>query len=181
MKGLIHDLLTYSMIGSRTSTFAEVDFNLVFERVIQSLGLIIQEKNALVTRGELPTAAGDEIQLFELLRNLVDNSLKFCHKTPHIAISAIEQPDHYLFSVRDNGFGINQKYADKIFLIFQRLAASHEYEGNGIGLAVSKRIVERHGGKIWFESKLGEGTTFYFSIAKNQKLSLFPTETQRTL
>lgn len=180
MKNLINDLMTYSMVGSRTSPFAEVDFNEVFEKVVQHLAFIIQEKKAVITHGQLPSVLGDESQLIQLLRNLVDNSLKFCNRTPHIHISAKEQPDEYLFSVRDNGIGIDQRYADKIFLIFQRLVARHEYEGTGIGLAVSKRIAERHGGNICFESKLGEGTTFYFTIAKNHEYQLFATETQET-
>jgi PAS domain S-box-containing protein len=181
MKNLINDLLTYSMVGSRTSPFTEVDFNHVFEKVVHHLAFIVQKKNAVITRGELPSVLGDESQLIQLLRNLVDNSLKFCNKTPAIHISAKEQPDVYLFSVRDNGIGINQKYAHKIFLIFQRLVARDEYEGTGIGLAVCKRIAERHGGKIWFESKLGEGTTFYFTIAKTHERQTFTTEAQRVL
>ncbi|HET6555827.1 MAG TPA: PAS domain S-box protein [Prolixibacteraceae bacterium] len=180
LKNLINDLMTYSMVGSRTLPFAEVDFNEVFEKVVQNLAFIIQEKNAVITHGPLPSVLGDESQLIQLLQNLVDNSLKFCKRTPHISISAKEEPEEYLFSVRDNGIGIDQKYADKIFLIFQRLVARHEYKGTGIGLAVSKRIAERHGGNICFESNVGEGTTFYFTIAKNHEHQLFATETQGT-
>lgn len=181
MKNLINDLLTYSRVGSRISPFTEVDFNQVFKKVVQNLAFIIEKKSAVITHRPLPSVLGDESQLFQLLRNLVDNSLKFCKKTPVIHISAKERPDDYLFSVRDNGIGIDQKYADKIFLIFQRLVAREEYEGTGIGLAVCKRIVERHGGEIWFESKEGEGTTFYFTIAKNHEYQLFNSENQRTL
>jgi two-component system, chemotaxis family, sensor kinase Cph1 len=119
----------------------------------------------------LPTVLGDETQLQHLMEDLIWNALKFCNTAPKIHISVKEEPSHYIFSVKDNGIGIEKQYSDKIFLIFQRLVDRHEYSGTGMGLAACKRIVERHGGKIWFESQLGEGTTFYFTIAKNISVS----------
>lgn len=168
MKALLHDLLIYSRAGTKALKFNSVDFNNIFDKVVYKYRLSIEEKNAEVTSDELPTVMGDEAQLQQLMLDLVWNSLKFCDTTPKIHISAKEEPGNYLFSVKDNGIGIEPQYADRIFLIFQRLANRHEYGGNGMGLAVCKRIVERHGGKIWFESQWGEGTTFYFTIAKNQ-------------
>jgi signal transduction histidine kinase len=171
MKGLINDLLTYSMIGKSSKTFSQVNCNIVFSKVIHKYANSIKGKNAAVTADALPLVLGDEGQLVQLLQNLVENALNFCNTAPVVHISAKEEPDYYLFSVKDNGIGIDQQYAERIFLIFQRLVNRQEYSGTGMGLAVCKRIVERHGGKIWFESKLGEGTTFYFTIAKNMSTS----------
>ena len=167
MNDLINDLLTYSRIGASPKTFSQVNFDNVISKVIRKNAISIKEQEAVITADALPSVWGDEGQLIQLLQHLVLNALKFCNTTPVVHISAKEEPDHYLYSVKDNGIGIEQQYADRIFLIFQRLANRHEYSGTGIGLAVCKRIVERHGGTIWFESQLGEGTTFYFTIAKN--------------
>jgi light-regulated signal transduction histidine kinase (bacteriophytochrome) len=166
MQGLINDLLNFSRIGTRGQKFSEVDFNLVMGRAISNLTMSIQEKNALIVNEELPSVVGDESQLIQLMQNLVGNALKFCKLSPRIQISAIEENSHYIFSVKDNGIGIEKQYYDKIFLIFQRLGSKEEYGGTGIGLAICKRIVERHGGKIWVESEYGEGTTFYFTLNK---------------
>lgn len=166
LKNLISDLLTYSIIGSSTTPFTEVDFNHVFSKVVNNLRHIIKEKNAHITRSDLPVVSGDENQLFQLLKNLVDNSLKFSAKEPLIHVSASEETDHFLFSVSDNGIGFDDKYGNKIFLIFQRLVNRREYAGTGIGLAICKRIVERHGGRIFFKSELNTGSIFYFTIPK---------------
>jgi len=166
MQILINDLLNYSRIGTKAKKLSEVDFNNVVNNAINNLRIRILDKNATVSYDTLPTMVGDESQMIQLFQNLVGNALKFCHTSPMVHISAKEEPDKFLFSVKDNGIGIEQEYAEKIFLIFQRLVPKGEYEGSGIGLAVCKRIVESHGGKIYFESKLGEGTTFYFTIPK---------------
>lgn len=166
MQMLIHDLLDYSRIGTKAQKLSMVDFNNVLCKAILNLEATIREKNAVVTYDVLPTITGDEGQLVQLFQNLVGNALKYCKGTPMVHISAKEEPDYFLFSVKDNGIGIEQQYAEKVFLIFQRLVAKGEYSGSGIGLAVCKRIVERHGGKIFFESQLGEGTTFYFTIPR---------------
>lgn len=168
MQGLINDLLNYSRIGTKGHKFAPVDFNQVMGKTISNLTISIQEKNALVINDTLPTVIGDEGQLVQLMQNLVGNALKFCKTSPRVIISTVEQDGHYLFSVKDNGIGIDKQYFDKIFLIFQRLVTKEEYSGTGIGLAICKRIVERHGGNIWIESEVGEGTTFYFTLLKNK-------------
>jgi PAS domain S-box-containing protein len=166
MQNLINDLLNFSRIGTRGQKFVEVDFNHVIGRTISNLTVSIKEKNALVVSDELPAVVGDENQLVQLMQNLIGNAIKFCKTSPRIHISAVEENNHYLFSVKDNGIGIEKNYFEKIFLIFQRLVPKEEYGGTGIGLAICKRIVERHGGKIWVESELDEGSTFYFTINK---------------
>ena len=164
MQVLINDLLDFSRVGTRGRKFSDVDFNRVLGRTISNLSISIQEKNALIVNDELPSVLGDESQLVHLMQNLVGNALKFCKTSPRVHISAIEQDDHYIFSVKDNGIGIEKNYFDKIFLIFQRLGSKEEYGGTGIGLAICKRIVERHGGKIWVESELGEGNNILLYI-----------------
>lgn len=168
MQGLINDLLNYSRIGTRGKQFGPVDFNNVMGKTLNNLSISIQEKNAFVVNDDLPAVFGDEGQLVQLMQNLVGNALKFSKTTPRVHISAIKQDGFYLFSVKDNGIGIENQYFDKIFLIFQRLVTKEEYKGTGIGLALCKRIVERHGGKIWVESQPGEGTTFYFTLLKEK-------------
>lgn len=166
MQVLINDLLSYSRISTRGQEFSEVDLNKVLRVTLDNLKTRIEEKNALITSDKLPRIYGDEGQLRQLIQNLVGNALKFCTTMPRIHVSAREETEHFLFSVKDNGIGIEAEYSDKIFLIFQRLVNKEEFEGSGIGLAICKRVVERHGGKIFFESKPGEGTTFYFTIPK---------------
>jgi chemotaxis family two-component system sensor kinase Cph1 len=166
MQVLINDLLNFSRIGTRGQQFTPVDLNHVLGKTISNLSVSIKEKNALITNDELPSVIGDENQLVQLMQNLVGNALKFCKTSPRIQISAVEKDDHYIFSVKDNGIGIGKEYFDKIFLIFQRLGSREEYGGTGIGLAICKRIVERHGGRIWVESEFGEGATFCFTLKK---------------
>ena len=167
MQILINDLLDYSRIGTRGKNFSQVDMHTVLGQVVSNLNLKIQEKNALVTNDELPEVFADEGQMVQLFQNLIGNALKFCKSSPRIHIDAKEENEHYLFSVRDNGIGIEEQYFDKIFQIFQRLHPRDEYGGTGIGLAICKRIIERHGGKIWVESKPGKGSRFYFTILKS--------------
>jgi PAS domain S-box-containing protein len=170
MQTLINDLLTFSRVQTRGKDFSNVDMYSVLGNVINYLQLRIQEKNALVTNDELPTVSADEGQMIQLLQNLVGNAIKFSGKMPVIHITSKEEKDYFIFSVKDNGIGIEPQYFDRIFQIFQRLHPKEEYSGTGIGLAICKRIVERHGGKIWVESELGLGTTFYFTILKNHIL-----------
>jgi len=174
MQNLIKDLLNYSRIGTRGKSFVDVDFNEIFNKTISNLKLSITEKNATVTCDDLPVIKGDEVQMVQLLQNLVGNALKFCDTTPIIHVSAVEGQTHYIFSVEDNGIGIEEQYFNKIFLIFQRLMPKDKYSGTGIGLAICKRIVERHGGKIWIKSEVGKGTTFYFSLIKNATIQSLP-------
>lgn len=168
MKTLISDLLDYSRLGTRGKPFAPVDMNKVVEIVLRDLSLTIMENQATFTLDPLPTIIADDMQMGQLLQNLIGNAIKFRgSKPPHIHISVTTQGNHYLFSVADNGIGIDPQYTDRIFAIFQRLHTIDEYPGTGIGLAVCKKIIERHNGQIWVESNLNEGTTMLFTIPKN--------------
>jgi light-regulated signal transduction histidine kinase (bacteriophytochrome) len=129
---------------------------------------LINEKKASVTSDPLPDIMADENQMVQLFQNLVSNGIKFCEGPPKIHISSGTEPENYIFSVSDNGIGIDQKYFSRIFRIFQRLGKRDEFEGTGIGLAICKNIVERHGGNIWLESEPDKGTTFYFSIPRRE-------------
>ncbi len=165
MKTLISDLLAYSRLGTRGKPFAAVDMNQVLANVLHDLSLSIEENEAELTFDTLPTIVGDDVQMSQLLQNLIGNALKFKGKAaPQIHISARQEEDDYLFSVADNGIGIDPQYIDRIFAIFQRLHTVEEYPGTGIGLAISKKIVERHNGRIWVESELDKGTTMHFTI-----------------
>jgi PAS domain S-box-containing protein len=166
MQLLINDLLEYSRIGTRGKAFTSVYMQNVLGKAIFNLHLKILEKNALVTNDDLPEIVADEGQMVQMMQNLIGNALKFCRDQPMIHISAIEKDDHFLFTVKDNGIGIESQYFNKIFQIFQRLHPRDEYGGTGIGLAICKRIAERHGGNIWVESRPGKGSTFYFTILK---------------
>jgi len=165
MKALINDLLAYSRIRTRARDFVPIDCETVLENVLQNLQIAIQETSAQITHTPLPTVLADRTQIEQLFQNLVGNALKFHGPlTPLVHIDARRRDGHWLFSVADNGIGIEPQYFERIFIIFQRLHTREEYAGTGIGLAVSKRIVERHGGRIWIESQPGQGTTFYFTI-----------------
>jgi chemotaxis family two-component system sensor kinase Cph1 len=139
---------------------------LILDQVIRNLKLSIQEKGAIITRQGMTTVVADEGQITQLLQNLIENSLRYSTKLPRIHISCEAIDGYYQFSIKDNGIGIEQQYLERIFKIFQRLHPKALYEGNGIGLAICKRIIERHKGKIWAESDPGNGSTFYFTIPK---------------
>ena len=167
MQRLINDLLTYSRISTRGKSLQPTDAHAVLGEAILNLQAAIEESGALVTNDDLPTVRADTSQLLQVFQNLIANAIKFQGDTPpRIHVSAQDQGGEWLFSVRDNGIGIDREYADRLFVIFQRLHTKQEYPGTGIGLAVCKRIVERHGGRIWFESELGKGATFFFTISK---------------
>jgi len=170
MKNLIDDLLIFSRIGSRGKPFKLIEMNIVLEIVLNNLGQLINETSSVVTSDPLPVIKADEIQMIQLLQNLITNAIKFRgEKTPIIHVTAEINADMWVFSIQDNGIGIDSKFFDKIFIIFQRLHKKNEYEGTGIGLAVCKKIVQRHNGKIWVESELGKGSTFHFSIKKGNQ------------
>ena len=172
MQDLINDLLEFSRISTRGKPFEPVDCSSVLGKVRKNLLTSIDRTLSLITNDDLPIIMADEHQLIRLFQNLIDNSIKFRGDTPpHIYISAKDMNNEWLFSFRDNGIGIAPEFNERIFIIFQRLHDRDEYPGTGIGLAVSKRIVERHGGKIWYESELGKGTTFYFTIPKRESKS----------
>ena len=166
MQKLINDLLDYTRISSRGKNFEQVDSSYILGHVISNLQLLISENTALITNDDLPNIRADESQILIVFQNLIGNAIKFNKKTelPKIHISCKKKNNLYEFSVRDNGIGMEMQYHERVFTIFQRLHSVKDYPGTGIGLSICKRIIERHGGTIWFESKINEGTTFYFTI-----------------
>ena len=165
MHNLIDALLAYSRVGTRGKDPVETDCEEVFEAALSNLRLAIEECAAEVTHDPLPRVLSDDTQMIQLFQNLIGNALKFRgDKTPRVHVSAERDGDRFKFCVRDNGIGIDSAQAERIFLVFQRLHARDEYEGTGIGLAICQKIVERHGGKIWVESKAGEGAVFFFTL-----------------
>jgi PAS domain S-box-containing protein len=167
MQRLINDLLTYSRIGTQGKPLETTDTHTLLGEAISNLATLIAEKRAIITNDDLPTVRADASQLMQVFQNLISNSIKFQgENVPHIHVSAQEKGREWVFAVRDNGIGIEKQYADRVFVIFQRLHTRQEYPGTGIGLAVCKRIVERHGGRIWFESEPGKGSTFFFTLTK---------------
>ncbi len=165
MQALINDLLKYSRVGRQAQNFAPCDTRAVFGIVVSRLQDAIATSGATVTCGELPTVMADERQLVQLFQNLIGNALKYrSQEPPVVQVAAVRHEGQWLFWVRDNGIGIDPKYAERIFVIFQRLHTQEEYSGTGIGLAIAAKIVERHGGRIWVESEPGQGATFYFTL-----------------
>ena len=165
MQTLINDLLAYSRVGTRGQELAPTDTARVFDAARDNLLKAIEECNAEVTSDELPTVTGDESQLMQLFQNLIGNAIKFRgERLVKVHVGAERRDGEWLFSVSDNGIGIDSQYAQQIFVIFQRLHGKAEYSGTGIGLAVCKKIVECHGGRIWVESEPGESSTFYFTL-----------------
>jgi light-regulated signal transduction histidine kinase (bacteriophytochrome) len=189
MQTLINALLSYSRIGTREQLFEPVNCAEVLQDVLTNLQITIAQNNALITHDRLPQVSGDRTQLTQLFQNIINNGIKFRREeTPHIHLGVTRLSDKWLFSIRDNGIGIESQYIDRIFVIFQRLHSRSEYPGTGIGLAICKKIVERHGGKLWVESQTdakaantlatstqahntqahntqaGQGSTFYFTL-----------------
>ena len=165
MRELIQGLLAYSRVETQGTPLRAVDSEAVLEQVQKNLQIAIAENKALVTHDPLPTVTADAIQLSQVFQNLISNAVKFRgDRQPEIHVGVENNHTAWRFSVRDNGIGIESEYTERIFVIFQRLHTRHEYPGTGIGLAVCKRIVERHGGRIWVESEAGQGSTFYFTI-----------------
>lgn len=165
MHHLVNDILTYSRAGKKKTEFEMVDFEKLLNQTISDLDATIKESGAVITHDRLPRLLGDEVQLGQVVQNLLSNAIKFRnHATPRIHFSCEKQPGEWQFCVKDNGIGIDSKYADRIFLIFQRLHTQQQYPGTGIGLALCKKVIENHRGRIWFESEPGEGTTFFFTI-----------------
>ncbi len=166
MQRLINDLLAYSRIGTRGKDLKLTDCSSVLETSLANLRKSIDESGATVTHDILPTVMADAIQLTQLFQNLVGNAIKFRgNDPPRIHVSAAQKKNELLFSVSDNGIGIDPEHADRIFIIFQRLHGRGQYPGTGIGLAICKKIAERHGGRLWVESQPGRGSTFYFTIS----------------
>lgn len=169
MRGLIDDLLTYSRVDRLGKPFEPSELESILIIVLRNLQESIAETDAVVTHDKLPVVVADDAQLVQLFQNLIGNAIKFHGKEPpRVHISVQNQETEFLFSVRDNGIGIAPEYFDRLFKIFQRLHTKEEYPGTGIGLAVCKKIVERHGGHIWLESQVGKGSTIYFTLNKSQ-------------
>ncbi len=168
MQNLIRDLLAYSRVNRPATGFEEVDLNEVFEAVNQALNNKIIENDAIILAENLPVIQGNKVQLIQIFQNFIDNGIKFRgKKSPEIIINVKDKINRWEISVEDNGIGISPEFHERIFVIFQRLHSMEEYSGTGIGLAMCKKIIERHGGTVWVESKGDKGTRFVFTIAKN--------------
>jgi PAS domain S-box-containing protein len=168
MERLIHDLLDFSQVDARgTDHFMRISCHDVLQDAIRNLHLLIDENHAAVTVGELPVVLADPIQLARLFQNLIVNSIRYRREEPpSIHITAEPRESEWLFSVKDNGIGIEPQYAEKVFGIFKCLHPRDEYPGTGMGLAICRKIVTRHDGRIWLESELGKGATFYFTLRR---------------
>ena len=166
LQRLLNDLLEFSKIKNQTRKNEWVDSSIILGQAVSNLQQLIRENSVLITNDELPLIHVDEMQMVRVFQNLIENAIKFRKKTdlPKIHISCTKQNDMYQFSIADNGIGIEKQYHDKIFIVFQRLHSVKDFPGTGIGLSICKRIIERHDGAIWFESKINEGTTFYFTL-----------------
>jgi light-regulated signal transduction histidine kinase (bacteriophytochrome) len=166
MHALIRDLLAYSRVDTTHGGLGPADSNRALERALEDVRLALSESRAVVTRGPLPIVRGDEMRIAQVFQNLVGNAVKFRRQDvpPRIHVEAVKGEGEWTFSVRDNGIGIDSAFSERIFQIFQRLHGREEYPGTGIGLAICKKIVERHGGRIWVDSVPGEGSTFSFTL-----------------
>jgi signal transduction histidine kinase len=177
MQHLIQDLLAFSRVGRAGVTCQSVDCNAVIDEVLQSLTAAIQESGAVVTHAPLPAVWADTPQLAQVFQNLIGNAIKFRKEAvPEITVLAEKSGPNWLFSVSDNGIGIAPESVENIFVVFQRLHARTEYAGNGIGLAICKKIIERYGGKIWVEAQAGQGSVFKFTLpaALRQEAAIRP-------
>ena len=168
MQILINDLLSYSRVSTKAKPFESANTEHIVKGALKNLEILIEESGAEVDYKNLPEEiVVDSTQVGQLIQNLVSNAIKFCKdRKPKVEIGVEDREGEWLFSVRDNGIGIDPENYERIFIIFQRLHGKGDYPGTGIGLSICKRIVERHGGKIWVESEQGEGSTFYFTVAK---------------
>ena len=169
MQELINDLLAFSRVGTQGRAFLPTDLSQILSRVLSDLRPTSAEEHATITHDSLPTLAVDELQIGQLFQNLLSNAIKFHGEVPPVVhVGARHDPGEWLFAVTDNGIGIDPQYGERIFVIFQRLHSREDYPGTGIGLAICQKIVERHGGRIWVESRPGAGTTFYFTLAESR-------------
>ena len=170
MKALIDDLLIYSCVGRQGKPLIPTDNDTVLQQTLRTLRVQVAESGATLTADPLPIISADSMQLGVLWQNLLSNAMKFRgQEPPRIHISARRQGAESIFSVRDNGIGVDPQHAERIFQMFQRLHTHTEYPGTGIGLAICKKIVERHGGRIWVESAPGRGATFFFTLSVSEE------------
>ena len=170
MKEQIEGLLEYSRVGTKGEEFLPVNLNEILNQTTKTLYTSIEESNAKINVDELPTVTGDASQLQRIFQNLISNAIKFRKQEEPLKINICANRDiyngEYVFSIEDNGIGIEEQYSERIFTIFQRLHTREEYKGTGIGLSIVKRIIERHGGRVWVESEFGKGSVFYFTLPK---------------
>jgi light-regulated signal transduction histidine kinase (bacteriophytochrome) len=165
MKALILDLLAYSRVGTTGKPPQQVDCEQILDQTVKNLRSAISETGAVITHDPLPTVLADDVQLSQVFQNLIGNGIKFRGENkPQVHVSAVKNNKEWIFSVKDNGIGIESRHLDRIFMIFQRLHKRSQYGGTGIGLAIVKKVVERHNGRVWVESEFGSGTTFYFTL-----------------
>jgi light-regulated signal transduction histidine kinase (bacteriophytochrome) len=168
MQNLIIDLLEYSRVGTGDNEPESIDCEFILNKVLSDIKAVIKENNATISHDPLPEVMADSTQIVQVFQNLIINGIKFHgEEAPKIHISAEKIANEWVFSVQDNGIGIDPQYSERIFEIFKRLNSRDRYPGTGMGLAICKKIVERHGGRIWVESKLGKGSTFYFTLPIN--------------
>jgi light-regulated signal transduction histidine kinase (bacteriophytochrome) len=169
LQALIHDLLAYSRLGTRGAPFDKVVTLDTLHGALRNLQMAVDEHCALVTHDALPPVHGDAVQIVQVWQNLLSNAIKFRGtESPKIHITAQSRPQDVLFAVQDNGMGIAPEHAERIFVIFQRLHSREKYSGTGIGLAICKKVIERHGGRIWVESRPEVGATFFFTLPHPQ-------------
>ena len=169
MSSLIRDILTYSKVGGAGLQITEVDTSEILAQAVNNLHNSLSEAGATVTHGPLPKIDANDLQLLQLFQNLISNAIKFrSRRSPQIHIEAVRKEDAWLFSVKDNGIGFDMRHAARIFDVFKRLHRSDEYPGTGVGLGICKKIIERHGGRIWAESTPQEGSTFFFELPPNR-------------
>src|SRR5260370_24933289 len=172
MSDLIDDLLAYTSLDGGESRFEPVDWNLVLKEASFNLLAAIQETGAVVASDPLPEIMGDRVQLVQVMQNLSGISIKYrSNESPRIHVRAEWQSNELVVAVRDNGIGIDPAYSEGVFKLFKRLHTREEYSGNGVGLAICGKIVQPHGGLIWAESDVGQGATFYFTIAAGRASS----------
>lgn len=165
MYRLITDFLMYSRVGSQTAVIENVDCNVVLNDAMDNLNIAIKESKARVKHFSLPTVRGNKVQITQVFQNLISNAIKYKgEKKPVVEISAEKKGSLWQFEVKDNGIGIEEWFSERIFIVFQKLHDYKKYPGSGIGLALCKRVIEKYGGKIWFESEVGKGTSFYFTL-----------------
>ena len=167
MQAMINDVLAYSRVDTQGRPFTQVDFSETVQQAVANLRAAIEQSGAVVNWDRLPVLAADGAQMTQLFQNLIGNAIKFRRETPQIRVYAVEEPERCTFAVADNGIGISPDHLERVFGMFQRLHTAAEYPGTGIGLAICKRIVERHGGRIWAASEVGRGSTFCFTIPKS--------------
>ncbi len=176
MKSLIQDLLRFSQAGTAVASFRPVSAGVLLEQALSNLEVAIEESRAQISSDALPVIVADSNLLVQVFQNLIGNAIKFHgDHPPSIHITATEQDSSWVFAIRDNGIGIDQQHGARIFQIFERLHGADQYPGTGVGLAIAQKVVERHGGAIWFESQVGTGTTFHFSIPIQHAMAMAQT------